>query len=169
MIMKNFRFPGRENYEGPTTGMFGLLHHTELCEPSHDVMERVNYVKHEKDPHEIPTRLHNMIWLGDCEAAAQWDVALQTYRANDSTLYCEFYEAKALLLEEAEEAECAIALDALNAKYHADRDTMNAESSAVIRSCESTIHEFIKQHIPDCAWDGEQLLFPVTFRALENA
>src|SRR3990167_6859386 len=61
----NTIFPGRPHYVGPISGWFGLLHHDKLCEQSHDVMERVDYVRREKSQHEIETRLHNMIYLGD--------------------------------------------------------------------------------------------------------
>jgi hypothetical protein len=51
--------------------VFGLLHHDTLAEASHDVFERVTYVKSNKPRHEISIRLHNMIYLGGCPAAAK--------------------------------------------------------------------------------------------------
>jgi len=68
---ENTIFPGRPDYTGPTTGFFGLLHHNILFEPSDDVMERVTYVRSEKPFGEKVTRLHNMIFLGDCTAATK--------------------------------------------------------------------------------------------------
>lgn len=106
----NILFPGRPDYTGPTTGSFGLLHHAILCEHSHDVMERVDYVKREKPKNEIAIRLHNMIYLGGCDAAAK--------------------------------------CDPLDAEYRAKRTTLDAEILA-----------YIKQHIPDCAWNGKELVF----------
>mgnify|MGYP003393028010 CR=1 FL=1 len=108
----NQLFPGRPNYTGPKTGMFGLLHHRKLCEYSHDVMERVEYVKREKPEHEIAIRLHNMIYLGSCPTAAKRD-----------TLYAALTQAK--------------------------RDTLDAEIIA-----------YIRERIPDCAWNGTELIFP---------
>ena len=89
----NELFPGRPDYVGPTKGYFAFLHHEQLFEKSHDVMERVAYVKRDKPDHEIPTRLH--------------------------------------------------------ADYEAKRDTLFADILA-----------FIRQHIPDCAWNGSRLVFP---------
>lgn len=108
----NTLFPGRPDYVGPTTGMFGLLHHEILCESSHDVMERVAYVRREKSRNEVATRLHNMIYLGGCEAAAK-----------RAPLY---------------------------ADYKAKRAPLDAE-----------IETYIRHHIPDCAWNGQTLVFPV--------
>lgn len=69
--MFNALFPGRPGYTGPTSGDFGLLHHDVLAESSHDVIERVTYVRREKPANEVAIRLHNMIFLGGCPAAAE--------------------------------------------------------------------------------------------------
>ena len=131
--MKNTLFPGRLNYEGPTEGMFGLLHHEVLAEMSHDVMERVAYVKCRKPENEVATRLHNMIYLGGCPAAAKF-----------ATLDAA-YDAKFATLDAAYMAKC----DTLNAEHRAKHDALCAEILA-----------YIKTHIPDCAWDGTTLVFP---------
>lgn len=89
----NTLFPGRPNYTGPTTGTFGLLHHEILCETSHDVFERVAYVKENKPAHEVTIRLHNMIYLGGCEAAAKRVTLWADYEAKRDTLYAD-YKAK---------------------------------------------------------------------------
>ena len=120
--MPNTLFPGRPDYTGPTSGRFGLLHHDHLCEWSYDVMERVAYVRRAKPQNEIATRLHNMIYLGDCEAA-------QKIAPLDAD-----YEEKR---------------DPLVSDYWAKLDALNAEILA-----------YIRQHIPDCAWDGKMLVFP---------
>ena len=77
MTTENTLFPGRPNYTGPTSGWFGLLHHTELFEQSHDVNERIAYVRENKPDAEIPVRLHNMVYLAavasTCEMCAQLD------------------------------------------------------------------------------------------------
>jgi hypothetical protein len=69
--MTNTLFPGRPDYTGPTVGIFGLLHHDTLCEYSHDVNERITYVKNSKLLEEIPIRLYSMIYLGDCAGIAK--------------------------------------------------------------------------------------------------
>jgi len=129
----NTLFPGRPDYTGPRAGMFGLLHHDKLCESSHDVMERVEYVKTQKPAKEIPTRLHNMIYLGSCPAAAKLALLFADYEAKRDALFAD-YRAKR---------------DPLDADYMAKRDALNAE-----------IMTYIRKHIPDCAWDGKQLVFP---------
>ena len=70
--IENTLFPGRPDYIGPTSGTFGLLHHEVLCESSHDVMERVYYIKNNKPKNEVAVRLHNLIYLGGCEAATDY-------------------------------------------------------------------------------------------------
>ena len=102
MMMENTLFPGRPDYVGPTSGWFGLMHHQILCEKSHNVMERVEYVKTRKPAREIATRLHNMIYLGGCEIVAK------------------------------------------------------------IAPLVAEILIYIRSHIPDCAWNGTELIFPTT-------
>jgi hypothetical protein len=152
--MKNLLFPGRQDYQGPTQGVFGLLHHEILSESSHYVMERVGYVKHAKPKKEIAIRLHNMIYLGDCPAAlkrAAQDADYEAkraaqdadYEANCATLYAD-YEANCATLYADYEAKCA----PFDADYEANCATLDAEILA-----------FIKLHIPDCAWNGTSLTF----------
>ena len=132
--IENKLFPGRPDYTGPTNGWFGLLHHSVLCEESHDVMERVAYVKREKPRNEISVRLHNMIYLGEVGA---------DYKAKRALLYAD-YKAKRALLCADYEAKCAL----IYADYKAKRALLYAE-----------VHEHIKSHIPDCAWNGTELIF----------
>jgi hypothetical protein len=91
--MSNTLFPGRPDYTGPTTGWFGLLHHDTLYEQSHDVMERVAYVHRAKPEHEIKIRLHNMIYLGACDAITKRAPLDADYRAKRAPLYAD-YKAK---------------------------------------------------------------------------
>ena len=93
--MSNTLFPGRDNYTGPTTGWFGLLHHDTLCEESHNVMERVAYVKREKPKSEIAIRLHNMIYLSPeaCPVVAKLAPLDADYEARSDVLFAD-YDAK---------------------------------------------------------------------------
>jgi hypothetical protein len=59
--------------------VFGLLHHEELCEQSHDVNERIAYVRKHKPENEVVIRLHNMIYLGGCPAAIMREAAWKLY------------------------------------------------------------------------------------------
>ena len=124
----NELFPGRPDYVGPTKGYFAFLHHGQLFEKSHDVMERVAYVKREKPKNEIPTRLHSMIYLPFMTDA----------------LYAD-YEAK---------------LAPLDADYQAKRATPYADYQAKLAPLYADILAFVHQHIPDCAWNGHELVFP---------
>ena len=57
MTTTNTLYPGRPNYTGPTRGFFFLLHHTQLLEYSHDVVERVEYIQDNKPVNEVEVRL----------------------------------------------------------------------------------------------------------------
>lgn len=63
---RNEMFPGRPDYVGPKSGWFSLLHHASLLvEWSDDVMERIEYIKKHKPPHEQTTRLQHIVYLGE--------------------------------------------------------------------------------------------------------
>ena len=135
--IENTLFPGRPDYIGPTSGTFGLLHHEVLCESSHDVMERVYYIKNNKPKNEVAVRLHNLIYLGGCEAATD-------YKAKCAPLYADY------------EAKCA----PLDADYEAKRVALYADYEAKRAPLYAQIIAYIRVHIPDCAWDGKTLVFP---------
>ena len=141
----NTLFPGRPNYTGPITGWFGLLHHEELCETSHDVMERVAYVKANKPKHEVAIRLHNMIYLGDVGA---------DYWAKRAPLYAD-YEAK----RDALYADCWAKRVPLDEDYEAKLAALDADYQAKLASLDAKVLIYIKKHIPDCAWNGKTLVF----------
>jgi hypothetical protein len=100
------------------------------------VNERVAYVKENKPEHEVAIRLWNMIYLDPAlvPAAAKCDALYADYAAKRDALYAD-YKAKR---------------DALDADYKAKRDSLDAEILA-----------YIKEHIPDCAWNGTELEFGV--------
>ena len=142
-MTKNVLFPGREAYEGPKAGIFGLLHHDTLWERSHDVMERVEYVKSHKPPNEVEIRLHSMIYLGGCAAAAKHDALDADYKAKRAPL----------------DADNKAKRDALYADYKAKSDALYADYKAKRASLDLEIRDYIFSHIPDCAWNGETLVF----------
>ena len=144
MSARNTLFPGRPNYTGPTKGWFGFLHHEQLCEQSHDVNKRIRYVKREKPKNEVAIRLHNMIYLGGCEATTKFDTLYADYKMAKLALYAT-YRAKRDALYTTYEAKH----DALYAAYTVKRDALDAEILA-----------YIKSNIPDCAWNGKTLVFP---------
>ena len=91
--IENTLFPGRYNYTGPTRGWFGFVHHGKLCEQSHDINERIAYVKRAKPKNEVASRLHNMIYLGGCEAIAKLAPLYADYEAKRAPLDAD-YKAK---------------------------------------------------------------------------
>ena len=164
--IENTLFPGRYNYTGPTKGWFGFLHHEQLCEKSHDVNERIAYVKHKKPKNEVAIRLHNMIYLGGCEAMAKHALLDADYEAKRALLYAD-YEAKHAPLDADYEAKLA-PLDAdykakrapLDADYEAKRAPLYADYEAKRAPLDAQIIAYIRVHIPDCVWDGKTLVFP---------
>ena len=95
MNTENKLFPGRENYTGPTSGFFGLLHHEVLFEESHDVNERIAYVQDFKPKNEVSIRLYNMIYidLAVCSAPTKRATLAADYKAKHATLAAD-YKAK---------------------------------------------------------------------------
>ena len=153
--IENTLFPGRYNYTGPIKGWFGFLHHEQLCEKSHDVNERINYVKLHKPDNEVAIRLHNMIYLGGCKAMAKLAVLYADYEAKYDALYTD-YEAKYAVLDAHRRAKCA----ALYADYRAKRDALYADDyEAKCDALYAEILVYIKSNIPDCAWNGKTLVF----------
>lgn len=163
--MKNTLFPGRSNYVGPKVGWFGLLHHTVLCEKSHDVTERVRYIKRRKPKNEISVRLHNMIYLGKCEATAKREALGIDYKTKFAALSNDFM------------TKCGALYDDYTAKrvpfdtnYVAKRTTFYADyvvnyialygdyaNKRNALDCE--IVAYIRAKIRNCAWDGTKLAF----------
>ena len=140
----NTKFPGRPDYTGPTVGWFGLLHHRKLFEFSHNIMERVDYVRREKFKSEVATRLWNMIYIDpvDCHAPAKHTPLVADYGARYRAAY---YGAKI----------CPGAdLAVKSAELYADYEVKNA-------LLEGEIVAYIRSQIPDCAWNGKTLVFPV--------
>ena len=164
--IENTLFPGRYNYTGPTKGWFGFLHHEQLCEKSHDVNERIAYVKHKKPKNEVAIRLHNMIYLGGCEAMAKRALLDDDYEAKRAQLDAD-YEAKRAPLDadyEAKRAQLYADYKAkrapLDADYEAKRALLDADYEAKRALLDAEILAYIKMNIPDCAWNGRTLVFP---------
>ena len=127
--MTNTLFPGRRNYTGPKSGPFSLLHHGKLWEWSHDVTERTDYIRREKLKHERATRLYNIMHLGGCAAFKD-----KAYAARDKA-------------------------DAAWIKACAARDKADAAWVKAHPNADAEILAYITTHIPDCAWNGTELVF----------
>ena len=150
----NTLFPGRPSYAGPTSGWFGFLHHDKLCESSHNVMERGGYVWRDKPKIELAVRLYNMIYLGGCLTTAKRASLYADYEAKRASLYAD-YEAKRAPLDADYEAKRA----PLDADYKAKRASLDADYEAKRAPLDAEILAYIRKHIPDCAWNGRELVF----------
>ncbi len=144
-MSQNLLYPGRPNYKGPTEGFFGLLHHDTLAEWSHNVMERVEYVKKAKPKNEVEIRLWNMCYLSEerlpkefAGAGKTYGEAWKTYEKADKT-----YEKADKTYLEAEKA-CG---EAINTYYK----TLITFSPHLLN--------LIKELVPDTAWNGQELVF----------
>jgi len=185
----NTLFPGRPDYVGPKSGMFAFLHHEILCEPSDNVMERVDYVRQHKPPAEIETRLHHMMFLDaalcpavakraplDADYGAKLAPLEADYGAKRATLEADYAAKRAPLYADyaakratryAHYAAKLAPLDAdyeakrapLYADYEAKRATLYADYAAKRAPLDAEILDYIKAHIPDCSWNGESLVF----------
>ena len=71
MTEPNTHFPGLPDYIGPTSGVFGCVHHDTLYEWSSDIMERVEYTKLFKPQSEQETRLRCLVYLDPTELPAE--------------------------------------------------------------------------------------------------
>jgi len=139
----NTLFPGRADYTGPTAGLFGFLHHEIIMEFSHDVMQRVRYIKRNKPTKEIKIRLNNMIYLGGSVAATKYTRLYDDYVAKYAMLYNDYVAKNSMLYDD----------------YVVKNARLYADYRAKFNQTNSKILAYIKIHIPDCAWDGESLVF----------
>ena len=163
----NTLFPGRPDYVGPTTGWFALLHHDTLFEGSHNVNERIAYVRSNKPENEVALRLHNMVYLGAvadvCAKCAPLDA---DYQAKCAALYTDYqakrdaldadYRAKRDALD-ALDADYWAKRDALDADYRAKRDALYADYWAKRDALDAEVLAYVRSVVPDCAWNGTKL------------
>ena len=160
MSVKNTLFPGRPNYTGPTKGWFGFLHHEQLCEQSHDVNERIRYVKREKPKNEVAIRLHNMIYLGGCEATTKFDTLYADYMSYLGGVYKIERDAVYAANHDTRYTDYLASHDALYTTYEAKHDALYAAYTVKRDALDAEILAYIKSNIPDCAWNGKTLVFP---------
>ena len=155
MSARNTLFPGRPYYTGPTKGWFGFLHHELLWEQSHNVNDRIHYVMREKPENEVAIRLHNMIYLGGCEATTKFDTLYADYIVKRDTLYADY-----IVKRDAPDAAYKAKLAPLEAAYTSSRDALYAAYIVKRVALDAEILAYIKSNIPDCAWNGKTLVFP---------
>ena len=156
----NTLFPGRPNYTGPTSGWFGLLHHDTLFERSHNVNERIDYVRRHKSPAEIPLRLHNMVYLGAIAGICEEEL----YEKRQQEIYAVYAkwqpEIDAVNAKWQPELYAVYAkrqpeIDAVYAKRQQEIYAVNAKWQPEIYAVYAKVLAYIRQVMPDCAWDCE--------------
>ncbi len=166
-MSKNLLYPGRPNYEGPVQGFFGLLHHSLLAEWSHDVMERVEYVKRWKFENEVEIRLWNMCYLSEerlpkefVEAWRTWEEVKNTHRKAGKT----YEEAGKTYWEAWKTYDEAVKtyLEAEKAYLKAEKACREARYTyyKILQSSSPLLLALIKELVPDTAWNGQELVFP---------
>ncbi len=184
----NRTYPGRPNYEGPVQGIFGLLHHSVLAEWSHNVMERVEYVKKAKPKHEVDIRLWNMCYLSEervpnefVEACKIYGEVLKTYmEARKTWGEAQKTWVKAVKTFEETGKNWTEALktyrEAVKTYQEARMTWVEAgktfeETWKTHREAEKTYNKIlqtfspqiltlIKELVPDTTWNGQELVFP---------
>jgi len=164
--MTNTLFPGREAYTGPTEGWFAMLHHNgDLVEYSHDVMERVNYVLRHKPQHEISIRLHNMMYVGDCPATAKLISLTENLESKKRSIEAKYRNKLAWAFIELRVNTISLN-DYSPTRYSLVKIAKQVEIMNSLNSYRAKcfivygeILAYVREHIPDYAWDGKQLVF----------
>lgn len=158
----NTTHPCLPDYTGPTSGLFGLVHHDILYEYSDNIMGRVEFYNSRGKPdRELPVRRRCLVYLdptGRSWAAAyeQWlkDRALSLY--NDAQWDEDFRQWKTERegVEEGVEEQWQAAKErwkAANQQWCAAQEQW--------RQWEPQILAQIQELVPDLPWDGIQLVF----------
>lgn len=138
----NVLFPGKPHYVGPKKGFFLLLHHELLVEYSHNVKERIEYIKTEKAPHEQSTRLRHIVRVLRVPKVLSAKMA-----AADRACY------KFGLRQSSK---------GYAAAYTALCKKRNVVSQAIASwrvDNEQTLTHYLKKHVRNCRWNGSELVF----------
>jgi uncharacterized protein YdeI (YjbR/CyaY-like superfamily) len=127
-----------------TKGMFWHVHHDVLLEYSHDINERVAYIKAKKPKEEVPLRLKLMKPV----RGKLPDEVVKAYAARDkaNAAYDKAYAAR-----DKAYAACV--------KAYAARDKADAARDKAIKKHMKKIEALHKKECPDCPWDGKTI-FP---------
>ena len=168
----NLDRPGLPRYKGPTKGVFALVHHSVLCEPSNNIMERVKYIKSDKPKHEVDDRLNHLLLLPKKQfpelyghAYAAWDKADAAWGkacAAWGKAYAAWVKAGA-----AWGKACAArgkTYAAWSKDYAAWSKTYAAWGKAVSRQ---KVEAYIRSKIQGCKWNGNEIVFSDNGRRLK--
>ena len=176
MTELNHSYPGRPDYVGPKTGMFGLVHHDQLFEWSPNIVERVEYLGNNKPAHELATRLHCLVHL-DLRSEPWYDLweALASGHylvLNGERVLAEgnrlFSEGKELLAAGGELGDVGKSLRISGEKLvlwgsgivNVGFDLTSRAKGLVTDEIASVVLAEIRRLVPDVPWDGKRLVFP---------
>ena len=189
MSEPNVLFPALPGYAGPTSGLFGFLHHDQAWEWSHDVAERVAYCRESKPATELAARERHMVYLSPDrllalgvpaailaesdrlrdESARLWAES-DRLRAESDRLWAEAARLRAeadRLWDEAgrlwDEAD-RVRGEADRLWTEADRvrdeaDWLWTEAGRLLLPYAEAITALAVSLVPDCLWDGLEIRF----------
>ena len=166
MIGKNTLYPGLPGYTGPNDGLFGLIHHDTLAEYSANIAERVDYIRREKPGSEIATRLRCLVYLPQDRLPPKYGRA--TAECGRAWAECgraidEYGRARAEYdRATAEYGRAWAEYDRARAEYDratAEYGRARAEYGRAIDEYAPQIEALIRELVPDCPWDGTQIVF----------
>jgi uncharacterized protein with PIN domain len=181
--MANDLYPGLPDYVGPTKGWFTLLHHAaEPYEYSDDVIERITYIKENKPQNEVAIRLRHIVYVSadrppllaeygrvTTQAWAEYGrvttQAWAEYGRVKAQAWAEYGRVTTPALAEYQRikapalAEYQRVNDQAWAEYGRVKAPAWAEYQRVKAPALAAITEHLKSLIPDCKWDGTQIVF----------
>ena len=154
---ENLLYPGLPNYVGPKSGYFTLLHHEgPLMEWSHNVMDRIDFIKREKSSIEVPIRLRHIVHY----AIELTPGSVQKAYTERQKAYTERLKAEA----EWQKAEAEwLKADAEWLKADAERLKADAEwlkaDAEWLKAEADKLLVYFRKHVPDHRWDGKEIVF----------
>ena len=146
--MINTLYPGRPNYTGPTSGIFAFVHHEVLAESSHNINERIAYIKEHKPTNERESRLYHLLYIDIPELAKayeDWDKACKDWEK----AYKDWVKANEDLDKARKDCD----------KASEDLDKANEDWDKALNNFKLEILAYVNKHIPDHKWDGKELRF----------
>ena len=125
----------------PKKGLYTFLHHEIPLEPTHDLMERVNYILSDKPKDQILVRLRHIR-----VASKELNLLLDDYYAKRKLL-ADDYNTYMSVMRDDYYAKCKL----LDDDYYAKRKPLDDDYNAKRKP-------LLEKLIPDCKWDGKTIL-----------
>lgn len=136
----NTLYPGRTpEYVGPTSGLFGWVHHNRLFEWSYDIRERVIYILENKSEHERTIRLYCLVYLDPTDQP--WENGYRLLVAGDRSW------------TEKERTGARVSLSDESVRLW-------DEGSRLIAVNREAIQSRLLELAPGAPWNGQRLVFP---------